>query len=387
MRDHLSTSVATVSRRGIVQSLLGALAAAPALVQAAAPPRGRGDPVTGAPRSADELLASLGDGVFINANESPLGPCPAARAQLARIPSIAGRYGMSFAADLEALFASQNGLKPENVTAHPGSYVPLRHAALTYASDSRPLAYCTPTFDSGFFGADNLPIVRTVTIPHDKQHRIDVRALLAAAPNAGAYYICNPNNPTGLVTSPEDIAWLLANKPADAKLIIDEAYIHFSDAPSAIELVRQGRDVIVLRTFSKIYGLAGLRCGLVIARKDLLEPMKRYGVNVMPMAAVAAAQASLADPELLPMRKAYNARVRDDLYAFFERLKLEYIPSRASFAMVNVGRPGTEVAAKLAEQRIHVSRQRGNMVNWIRVSFGTPDEMAAFKAAFERIMA
>ncbi len=382
MPDHLQT----MSRRGVVGTLLGSLAAAPVLAQAA-PLRGRGDPVAGAPRGAGELLASLGDGIFINANESPLGPCPAARAELARIPPIAGRYGMSFAADLEALFAAQNGLKPENVTAHPGSYVPLRHAALTYASDTRPLAYCTPTFDSGFFGADNQPIVKTVTIPHDRQHRIDVRALLAAAPNAGAYYICNPNNPTGLVTSAEDIAWLLANKPADAKLIIDEAYIHFSDAPSAIDLVRQGKDVIVLRTFSKIYGLAGLRCGLVIARKDLLEPMKRYGVNVMPMAAVVAAQASLADPDLLPMRKAYNAKVRDDLYAFFERLKLDYIPSRASFAMVHVGRPGTEVATKLAEQRIHVSRQRGDMVNWIRVSFGTPEEMAAFKAAFERIMA
>lgn len=386
MPDHLHTASPAISRRGIVQTLLGSLAAVPVLAHAA-PLRGRSDPVVGAPRSADELLASLGDGVFINANESPLGPCAAAKAELERIPPIAGRYGMSFAADLEALFAAQNGLKPENVTAHPGSYVPLRHAALTFASDARPLAYCTPTFDSGFFGADNQPIVRTITIPHDKAHRIDVRALLAAAPNAGAYYICNPNNPTGLVTSPEDIAWLLANKPADAKLIIDEAYIHFSDAPSAIDLVRQGKDVIVLRTFSKIYGLAGLRCGLVIARKDLLEPMKRYGVNVMPMAAVVAAQASLADPDLLPARKAYNAKVRDDLYAYFERLKLEYIPSRANFAMVNVGRPGTEVAGKLAEQRIHVSRQRGNMVNWIRVSFGTPAEMAAFKAAFEHIMA
>ncbi len=212
----IQTSTPGVSRRAALWSALRALAAAP-LLPGIAQAQSRGTVVPGPAREAGVMLASLTDGVYINANESPLGPCAAARTALERTPVLAGRYGMSFEADLEKLFAVQNGLKPENVKAHPGSFVPLRTAALAFASDSRPMAYCTPTFDSGFFGANNKAMVKVVKVPVDAQYRVDVRAMLAAAPNAGAFYICNPNNPTGLVTPYEDIQWLLANKPKDAK--------------------------------------------------------------------------------------------------------------------------------------------------------------------------
>ena len=101
--------------------------------------------------------------------------------------------------------------------------------------------------------------------------------------SAGVFYICNPNNPTGTLTSHSDIEYLVANKPKDSIVLIDEAYIHLSEAPSALDLVKAGKDVIVLRTFSKVYGMAGLRCGFVIARPDLLEKViSRGGQNFMP---------------------------------------------------------------------------------------------------------
>ena len=383
-------SPAAISRRSAmwtaVRSAIGAMAAAP-LMQGLAEAQSRGELVAGPPRTADTMLASLTDGVFINANESPLGPCTAAKAALDRVPGLAGRYGMSFVGDFEKLYAAQNGLQPEHVKAHPGSFVPLRTAALAFASDTRPMAYCTPTFDSGFFGAGGQPIVKVIKVPVDARRRVDVRAMLAAAPNAGAFYICNPNNPTGLVTSYADIQWLLANKPKDAKIVIDEAYIHFSStARSGFDLVREGQDVIVLRTFSKIYGLAGLRCGVAVARKDILDRMLGYGDNVMPMPALVAAEASLMDPNLVPARKAYNDRAREDLYAWFRARKLDYIPSEANFTMVRVGRPGAAVMKALADKRVFVSGGRGVGEDWVRVSFGAPAEMDAFKTALGAVL-
>ncbi len=386
----MSSSEQGVSRRaalwGALRSVIGSVVAAP-LLQGTASAQGRGAQVAGPPRTADTMLGSLTDGVFINANENPLGPCTAAKAALERVPGLAGRYGMSFESDFEKLYASQNGLKPENVKAHPGSFVPLRTAALAFCSDTRPMAYCTPTFDSGFYGANRQPIVKVVKVSVDKAYKVDVRAMLAAAPNAGAFYICNPNNPTGTVTTIEDIKWLLANKPKDSIILVDEAYIHFSDtAVSAFDLVKTGQDVVVLRTFSKIYGLAGLRVGVAVARKDILDKMLGYGDNVMPMPALVAAEASLMDPAIIPTRKAYNSKIRSDLYAYFKAKGLTYIPSEGNFTMVKVGKDGDMVMKALAEKRVFISGGRGVGTDWVRVSMGTPVEMDAFKKALDGVL-
>ena len=145
---------------------------------------------------------------------------------------------------------------------------------------------------------------RVVKVPLTKTYAHDVRAMIAAAPDAGVFYICTPNNPTGTLTSHSDIEYLLENKPKGSIVLVDEAYIHFCDAPSAIDLVKAGQDLIVLRTFSKLYGMAGLRCGFAIARPDLVERIENYGGgNPMPVTAMAAASASLKDPQLVPERK------------------------------------------------------------------------------------
>lgn len=371
-----------LSRRALIRGAMGAAALAggvPAIAQ-----RGRKVALPDDPKG---MVATLTDGVFINSNEHPLGPCPAALETLSGLEKLSGRYGMAFAGKLESLFARQNGLTPEQVQVHPGSFMPLRSVALAYSSADRPIAYFEPTFDSGFVGKGANSVTRSVAVPLSGDYAVDVKALLAAAPDAGVYYLCNPNNPTGLVTPRADIEWLLANKPARSVLLIDEAYIHFSDAQSCLDLVAKGADVLVARTFSKIYGLAGLRCGIIAGRKDLLDGMATYGVNITPMPAVVAAEASLLDPGLLAERKAYNKAVRDDLFAWADARDMRYLPSQASFAMLHVGRPGAEVTAALAKEKIFIGGPRKHMEDWVRVSFGTPAEMQAFKAAFARIMA
>ncbi len=144
--------------------------------------------------------------------------------------------------------------------------------------------------------------------------------MIAAAPDAGLFYICNPNNPTGTLTPHSDLEYLVDNKSKDSIVTVDEAYIHLCDAPSTLDFVKAGKDVVVLRTFSKAYGMAGLRCGFAIARPDLLDKvMDRSGWNLMPITALVAASASLKDPGLVPERKRINASVRQETFQRLDR--------------------------------------------------------------------
>ena len=144
----------------------------------------------------------------------------------------------------------------------------------------KPLVYGDPSYEQGPRAADTMkapkfPVPLTPTYAHD------VKAMVKAHPSPGAYYIVNPNNPTGTMTPREDILWLLANKPAGSVVIVDKAYHHFSDHESVIDQVALDKDIIVMRTFSKIYGMAGLRAGFAVARPDLLRKA-RHGSRTEP---------------------------------------------------------------------------------------------------------
>src|SRR5205085_910598 len=170
-----------------------------------------------------------------------------------------------------------------------------------------------------------------------------VKAMAKADPNAGLLYVCNPNNPTGTTTSRSDIEWLLANKPAGSILLIDEAYIHFSDAPRTIDLAAAGKDVVVLRTFSKIYGMAGLRAGAAFARPDLLQRFSEYSAGALPVTAMVSATASLKTKNLVAERSRINRQVREDTLEFLEQHNFRYVPSVSNKFMLDVKRPGREV--------------------------------------------
>ena len=230
--------------------------------------------------------------------------------------------------------------------------------------------------------------VRMAAEPH---HRLTTDAVLKEVDDCTRLvFITQPANPTGTFMTRDELSELHAALPGDVVLVIDGAYAEFADDPrfdDGLELARTAENVVVTRTFSKIYGLAGLRCGVAIARKDLLDRMLGYGDNVMPMPAVLAAEASLMDEALVPARKAYNDRAREDLYAFFRASKLDYIPSEANFTMVRVGKPAGAVIKALADRRVYVSGPRGIGEDWLRVSFGAPNEMDAFKTALTAVLA
>jgi len=226
-----------------------------------------------------------------------------------------------------------------------------------------------------------------VNVPLTKTYAHDVRAMLAAAPDAGMFYVCTPNNPTGTLTSHSDIEYLVENKPKASIVLVDEAYIHFCDTPSAIDLVKAGKDVVVLRTFSKIYGMAGLRCGFAVARPDLVQRLENYGGgNPMPVTAVVAATASLKQPQLVAERKRINAEVRAATFEWLDRNGYSYIPSVSNCFMLDTKRPTKEVIAAMAQQKVVIGRAWPSMPTYTRITIGTREEMEKFQVAFQKVM-
>jgi histidinol-phosphate aminotransferase len=326
------------------------------------------------------------DGVVIDSNENPLGPSQSARDAVAAIIPFGGRYLDNLTEDLVATFAQQEGLSPDCVHIFPGSSPPLQAAVLAFTSPQRSYVTADPGYEAGMFTA---PIggARVVKVPLTKTYAHDVKAMIAAAPDAGLFYICNPNNPTGTLTPHSDLEYLVENKPKSSIVMIDEAYLHFSDAPTTIDLVKAGKDVIVLRTFSKTYGLAGLRCGFAIARPDLIDKiMDRSGWNFMPITAVAAASASLKDPRLVPERKRINATVRQETFQWLDHNGYSYIPSEANCFLLDTKRPAKQVIDAMAKQNVFIGRVWPIMPTCTRITVGTHEEMELFQAALQKVM-
>jgi len=324
--------------------------------------------------------------VRINANENPLGPCGAAREAVEAIIPEGGRYRFDLTEELVKLYSSQIGVPEDHVRIFPGSSEPLHYTVMVFTSPKASYVAADPTFESGTHAARNAG-ARVVNVPLTKTYAHDVRAMLAAAPDAGVFYVCTPNNPTGTLTSHSDIEYLVENKPKGSIVLVDEAYIHFCDAPSAIDLVKAGKDVIVLRTFSKIYGMAGLRCGFAVARPDLLQRLQNYGGgNPMPVTAVVAASASLKEPNLVAERKRINAEVRAATFEWLDRNGYSYLPSVSNCFMLDTRRPTKQVIAAMAQQKVIIGRAWPSMPTYTRITVGTREEMEKFQVAFQNVM-
>jgi histidinol-phosphate/aromatic aminotransferase/cobyric acid decarboxylase-like protein len=198
----------------------------------------------------------------------------------------------------------------------------------------------------------------------------------------GLFYVCNPNNPTGTVTPRPQIEELITSKPRGSVVLLDEAYVHFSDEPPGADLVRAGNDVVLLRTFSKIYGMAGLRAGFAIGRRDLLDRVSGYASGAMPVTAIAAAHAMLHETDLVPARKRRNAERRADLMRFFDVHGFVYTSSVSNKLMVDARRPAQQVIDDMARHKVYVGRPWPVWPTHVRVSLGSAEDMERFKAAF-----
>jgi histidinol-phosphate aminotransferase len=326
--------------------------------------------------------------VRINANENPLGPCPEAAEAIRHVVANGGRYMFETGIEMARTLAAQENLKfsedpqASYVQAFAGSSEPLHRMILAYCSKERPFIVADPGYEAGGRAAEYIGarVIQVPLVRETKAH--DVGAMVAAHPSPGVIYICNPNNPTGTVTSREDIEWAVANQPKGSIVLLDEAYLHFAKKTERnTHLVAGDRDIVILRTFSKLYGMAGLRAGAALGRPDLLAGMRQFSTGFLPITGMVGATASLNTKGLIEQRRTYMTGVRDDTFEFLSKNNIEFIPSDANMFMMNTKRPGREFFSAMARENVYVGRVWPVWPTCVRVTVGTKEEMALFRKA------
>jgi histidinol-phosphate/aromatic aminotransferase/cobyric acid decarboxylase-like protein len=325
------------------------------------------------------------DAVMINANENPLGPCAEAAEAMHNMIAQGGRYNYGSAEDFSSTLAEQEGLKANYVQAFAGSSAPLHQSVLAFTSPAKPFVMGDPGYESGA-NAARVVGAKVIKVPLTKTYAHDVKAMAAADPSAGLIYISNPNNPSGTLTPAEDIAWLVKNKPAGCILMIDEAYTHISGAPFSTEFVARDEDVIILRTFSKIYGMAGLRAGAALAKPEILARITQWSSGALPVTGMVGAIVSLKVKNLVPERRKIIGDVRNDVFAFMDKNNFKYVPSVSNKFMAETGRPYDDVIMALRREKVYIGRGWPVWPTHVRVSIGTQEEMDKFKAAYLKVM-
>jgi histidinol-phosphate aminotransferase len=328
--------------------------------------------------------------VRIGANECWTGPLEPGQAAAAAILPWGNRYSpQDQRGDFIKAVMQVEHVPYDHVAPWPGSSDPLSRSVVTFTSPTRGLVTADPTFELAGRTAEWLGSpVKRVPLKADYTH--DVKAMLAADPNASLFYICTPNNPTGTVTPLADIEWLVANKPAGSIVLIDEAYTHFAGVPTASYMAAAGKDVIVMRTFSKIFGMAGMRMGYVMARPDLLAKMMRYDGGMqsgaLPLPSLACATASLTALDLIAARRKEMHEARGVALEHLQKRGLTVVPTNANMFMIDwKSVPAQKMQAAFRTQSIEIGRSWPIWPTVSRVTVGSMDEMTAFCAALDQV--
>ncbi len=342
-----------------------------------------------AQRSLLERRAPAGM-VWLNANENPDGPCERAREAMRRAMPECWRYHYPEFPEIYAAVARSVGLSPEQVLVGAGSSEVLCAAVHAFTSPARPLITPSPSFELPADLASALGR-RVVQAPLTDGYLADVERLVreAAQAEGSLVYLCNPNNPTSALLPDERLKRLVERLPPGTVLLVDEAYLDYVEGAeqlSALRYVRAGAPVVVTRTFSKIYGMAGLRVGFACARPDLIRRMRPFRSGVISYVSAQAALAALEEaPRLIPERRARLARLRAELCAWLRERGFDYIEPSANFVMIRVRRDVRALIEALWERGVAVGRPFPPLHDMLRVSIGTAADMARFREAFEQV--
>jgi len=428
-----------LSRRSFMRTLVAASVAATSLpafaglqqapaAGAAAAGRGqgrRGGAGAGAGAAGGDFGGSTDpDMVKISSNENPLGPSDLARWAIASTGPLGGRYGggIGLGNQPAQILSEQFGLKaPAPVAAvtvpvtgpagaagaaagrgmggrgggnsyvnlYAGSGGALDLAVYSSLLNGKDLVVGEPSYEQAPSAGAKMKVT-VHRVPLKANGAYDIDAMLAVSKNVGCYYICNPNNPTGTMTPKSEIVRLVNSKPEGSVVVVDEAYHHFSPDESSIDLVGQDKDVIVLRTFSKVYGMAGLRAGFFISKPELHAKIQQIGTAAgtgvsVSITTIAACVASMNDATLIPTRRKINKDIRENVLEWMDKNNYSYYKgSQANFFQVDVKRPGPEFANLMRAEKIQIGRTWAAQPNYCRITIGTQAEMEKFKVAFKK---
>src|ERR1043165_3259755 len=350
--------------------------------------------------------------VRLSSNENPYGPSPLAVKAMTEAFDLAWRYPDEHVETLIDSLAKLNGVKTEQILLGDGSGEilkvcasaftgpmtndrkpielarPTRGPALTFIPGRGRMIVADPTFEA-ILNHARLNRAEVVKVPLTKTYAHDL-AKMAAAAREGLIYICNPNNPTASITPKNELRDFIKSTPKSTMLLVDEAYHHYADNPnyeSVIPLVKDYPNLIVARTFSKIYGMAGLRLGYCVAQPETIKRIRPHqtwdSVNIM---ALAAGIASLNDPEQVPNGRRLNSETKQFVLGETRQLGYSNIPSDANFVMIDVKRPVQPLIKALRDRNVQVGRLFPALPTHMRVTIGKQTEMETFMTAFREVV-
>ncbi len=369
--------VPSMTRRQFARAVgvsAGAALVAPGLPSAAGAARPAG---AAAPRAA-----TAKGPVRLDSNENPYGPPSKALEAMTRAQGVAARYPDAREDRVVEAIARLHGLAPENVVLGCGSGEILKMADMAFLAPGKRVIVAEPTFEAVLLYA-RITRAEPVKVPLTADFRHDLPRMAAACDStAGLVYVCNPNNPTGTIVTREELTAFLGRLPGSVVALVDEAYHHFVEDTryrSAADWVKTRPNLVVARTFSKIYGLAGMRLGYGIGSKERIDAMREQKIWSNANAAVLeAALACLEDTAHVPRQRRVMNDTRRWLCRELEKDGRRFIPSEANFVMIDAGGDVEPVIAALRERRILAGRKFPSLPSWLRVSIGTREEMELF---------
>ncbi len=329
--------------------------------------------------------------VKLASNENNWGPPESVMKAMNNAWKYANRYGYPDG-NVVQVIADHHGVRRDNILLAAGSGEVLNVMATTYLRPGLKVIGVSPSYASVFQQAANVK-ADAIQIPLNKDYTQNISQLIEEtnrnARAIGFVYLCNPNNPTGVVIKDKDVRQLLDNIPKDMPVLLDEAYHHYVDDPdydTGIKYVKEGRKVVVARTFSKIAALAAMRIGYNVAPPDMIREMRVYASNSVNVLAKWGAVASLQDPAAQADVKAKTISMRNNTTKVLESWGYASIPSQTNFFMVSLGdRTVQPVIEEFRKRGILVGRPFPPLLNHLRVSVGTPEDMEKFIKAFKEI--
>ncbi len=328
--------------------------------------------------------------IRLSSNENPFGPSPKVREAMVKAFDLGCRYTYGHEKPLKEMIAEREGLTPDHIVITGGSREGLNVSGLTFGLNNQEIIAADPTYQGLMRYAEEFgAYIHRVGLDDDLNHDLEAMEQRITA-NTGLVFVCNPNNPTGTLLPFDRLKDFVESVSNRTIVFLDEAYYDYieeEDYPSGSVFVKEGHNVIVSRTFSKVYGLAGIRIGYLMTRPDIAERLNKRLMANTNMLAIYAAMTAYQEKEFHQLSLQKNKEAREMIYAALEDLDLPYYKSHTNFVFFKTGRPIQKVIDTMLEKGVRVGRPFPPLTKWCRISTGTMEDTKAFCTALKQVMA
>ena len=327
--------------------------------------------------------------VKLSSNENPYGPSARVRKVITNTFDEACRYPFAVLGDLVQKIAEKEGVTKDHIVVTGGSGEGLCAAGLVYGLAGGEIVAADPTFQQILrYGEVHGAYVHRVPVDAQMNHDLEAMAQRVTT-KTRLIYICNPNNPTGTIIEKNKLKDFCSSMSEKAVVFSDEAYYDFitePDYPSMVELVKKGNNVIVSKTFSKVYGMAGLRIGYLVTRPDIAKRLKSSVMARTNILAIAAAKEALIDDEFYKFSILKAAEGKKLIYNTLDDLGLEYVKSHTNFVFFKSGRHIDGLISDMRKENVQIGRPFPPFYNWARISTGKIEEVELFGEALKKVL-